>query len=168
MKKLLLLTLIWCAQILAPSALLHAQTGKGPTVSITGEVGSPLNLSLKDLKGFKQIEVVRKDRDGKDHLYSGVSLYLLLSKAAVTLGKDLRGENLTKFMLAEASDGYQVVFALAELDPEFTDRQVILAHQVDANPLPAADGPFRIIVEGEKKPARCIKQVTTLKIEFYK
>ncbi|EDM38623.1 hypothetical protein PBAL39_21160 [Pedobacter sp. BAL39] len=168
MKKLLLLALIWCVQMGSPSALLHAQTGNEPLVKISGEVGAALSLGIKDLKAFKQIEVRRKDRDGKDHLYSGVSLSLLLSNSGVTLGKDLRGENLTKFMLAEASDGYQVIFALAELDPEFTDRQVILAHQVDGQPLPAADGPFRIIVEGEKKPARCIKQVTSLRIEFAK
>jgi hypothetical protein len=27
----------------------------------------------------------------------------------------------------EAADGYKVVFAMAELDPDFSDRQIILA-----------------------------------------
>jgi hypothetical protein len=70
--------------------------------------------------------------------------------------------------LVEARDGYQVVFALAELDKDFTDRRIILADKVDGKSLSPADGPFRIIVQDEKKPARCIKQVTGIKIQFAK
>ena len=149
--------------------LIHAQTaGKQASVKITGEVTTPLDIKLEDLKQYKQTEVIRKDRDGNDHTYSGVILADLLQKAGVTLGKDMRGENLTKYVLVDASDGYQVVFALAELDKDFTDRTIILADMVDGKPLAAADGPFRIIVQNEKKPVRCIKQVTSLKVVFAK
>ena len=92
----------------------------------------------------------------------------ILQKAGVTSGKDLRGKNLTKYVQVEASDGYQVVFALAELDKDFTDRMIILADEVDGKPLAAGDGPFRIIVQDEKKPARCIKQVTAIKVAYAK
>jgi hypothetical protein len=61
-----------------------------------------------------------------------------------------------------------VTFALAELDKSYTDRMIILANQVDGKPLLPADGPFRIIVQDEKKPARCIKQVVSFKIAFAK
>ena len=84
------------------------------------------------------------------------------------MGNDLKGENLTKFISVSASDGYQVVFALAELDKSFTDRVIILASLMDGKPLPTGDGPFRIIVQDEKKPARCIKQVTSIKVAFAK
>ena len=80
----------------------------------------------------------------------------------------MKGENLTKYVLAEASDGYQVTFALAELDKDFTDRLIILATTIDGKPLAAGDGPFRIIIQDEKKPARCMKQVTGLKVMFAK
>jgi len=50
----------------------------------------------------------------------------------------------------------------------FTDRVIILADQVDGAPLPANKGPFRIVVPGEKKPARWIWQVTTLAVRFAK
>jgi hypothetical protein len=145
-----------------------AQTEKQASVKVTGEVITSLDLKHDDLKQFKQTEVTRKDRDGKDHTYSGVVLSDILQKAGVTLGKDLRGENLTKYILVEASDGYQVVFALAELDKDFTDRTIILADQIDGKPLANGDGPFRIIVQDEKKPARCIKQVTGIRVQFAK
>ena len=147
----------------------NAQTVvKQASVKITGEVKTPLDMNLDSLNKFKQTEVVRKDKDGKDHKYSGVVLSDILQKAGVTSGKDLRGKNLTKFVLIDASDGYEVVFSLAELDKDFTDRTIILADKVDGQPLPAGDGPFRIIVQDEKKPARCIKQVTGIKILFAK
>ncbi|HXO78143.1 MAG TPA: hypothetical protein VN824_22970, partial [Puia sp.] len=63
---------------------------------------------------------------------------------------------------------YQVVFSLAELDSSFTDRVVILADQVDGKPLPAGTGPFRMVVPGEKKPARNCFQVTGMVVRFAK
>ncbi len=168
MKKLLVIILLSIAG-LCQFVTANAQTAeKQATVKVSGEVTTPLELKLADMQLFPQTIVSRKDRDGKDHTYSGVILATILQKAGVTLGKDLRGENLTKYVKVEASDGYQVLFALAELDKDFTDRTIILATQVDGNPLAAGDGPFRIIVQDEKKPARCIKQVTTIKIEFAK
>lgn len=148
--------------------LTKAQAEKTATIKVTGEVTTPLNISEADLQNFKQTTVVRKDRDGNDHTYSGVVLADILQKAGVTLGSELKGENLTKYLLVEASDGYQVVFALPELDKTYTDRAIILADRIDGKPLLPADGPFRIIVQDEKKPARCIKQVTSLKIAFAK
>jgi len=161
MKKFI--TLLSIVALLISSGLLKAQS-----VKITGEVATPLDLKLADTQQYKQTSVVRKDRDGNDHTYTGVVLADLLAKAGVTMGNDLKGENLTKFIAVSASDGYQVVFALAELDKSFTDRLIILASIMDGKPLPAGDGPFRIIVQDEKKPARCIKQVTGIKIQFAK
>ena len=67
-------------------------------------------------------------------------------------------------MLAEASDGYRVLFSIAELDARFTDRVVILADRKDGQPLPAAEGPYRLIVPGEKRPARWARQVTRISL----
>jgi len=163
MKKYCIAVLFSILALIISPALVKAQS-----VKITGEVTTPLDLKLADMQQYKQTNVVRKDRDGNDHTYTGVILAELLQKAGATLGSDLKGENLTKFISVEASDGYQVVFALAELDKSFTDRTIILATVMDGKPLAAGDGPFRIIVQDEKKPARCIKQVTAIKVMFAK
>ena len=165
MKKVLLIIVL---AFLSFSPLLTKAQSQPASVKITGEVTTPLTISDAGLQKFKQTTVVRKDRDNKDHSYSGVPLSDLLQKAGVTMGTELKGENLTKYLLVEASDGYQVVFALPELDKSYTDRMIILADQVDGKPLLPADGPFRIIVQDEKKPARCIKQVTKITIAFAK
>jgi len=168
MKKHLITLFIGLLGAMVLPASSIAQTTKEATVKISGEVTAPFELKLADMQQYTQTEVIRKDRDGKDHTYVGVLLSAILQKAGATMGKDLKGENLTKFATVEASDGYQVVFALAELDKDFTDRQIILATKIDGQPLALADGPFRVIVEGEKKPARCIKQVTAIKVAFAK
>jgi len=167
MKKYsLIILLVVFGSIISP-ALLKAQS-KEAAVKVSGEVTTPMEIKVADLQQYERTNVVRKDRDGNDHTYSGVALSAILQKAGATLGKDLRGEKLNKYILVEASDGYQVTFALAELDKSFTDRNIILADQMDGKPLPQGDGPFRIIVQDEKKPARCIKQVAGIKVQFAK
>jgi len=71
-------------------------------------------------------------------------------------------------MLVKCADGYEVLFSLAELDSSFTDRIVILADSLEGKPLPSGKGPFRLVVPGEKKPARSSFQVTELVIRFAK
>lgn len=149
--------------------LTFAQTAnKQAAVQVSGEVLSPLNLTVSSLNDFPKISLIRKDKDGKEHTFEGVLLADILKKAGVTLDKQLRGKNLTKYLVVGASDGYEVLFSLAELDGSFTDRKIMLSAQMDGKPLPIADGTFRIIVQDEKVPARCAKQVISLKVMFAK
>ena len=64
----------------------------------------------------------------------------------------------------EAADGYRAVIALPELDPAFTDKQTLLAFLRDGKPLGEKEGPYRIVIPDEKRMARWVRQVTTLKI----
>src|ERR1700712_3191920 len=109
MKKHIFTLIALITFFIIPYLTKAQSAAKEASVKVTGEVTSSLDLKLADLQQFKQTEVTRKDRDGKDHTYSGVVLSDILQKAGVTLGIDLRGENLTKFVQVEASDGYQVV-----------------------------------------------------------
>ncbi len=60
-------------------------------------------------------------------------------------------------MAALASDRYEVVYALAELDPTVVDADIIVADRRDGQPLPANEGPVRIVVPHEKRLARSLK-----------
>lgn len=150
----ILFSLIACGSAFAQTA----------SIKISGEVTNPLTINVDELHKFDQTTVTRKDHDGHDHIYTGVVLADILKKAGATLGPELKGKNLTKYLLITASDNYQVVFTLAELDKAFTDRKIILAGQVDGKPLPSGEGPFRIIVQDEKKAARCIREVITIQV----
>jgi len=139
-----------------------------PTIKVEGEVTHPLSLTGQDLAAMKRTEVSATDRDGKEHHYTGVALADILQQAGATIGSQLRGENMAKYLLVKSSDGYEVVFSLPELDTAFTNRIVILADQQDGQPLPQGKGPWRIVVPGEKRPARWIWQVSTMVVRFAK
>jgi hypothetical protein len=96
--------------------------------------------------------------------YSGVALTDLLALVNAPLADSLRGRSLATYVVVEAADGYRVVFSIAELDSRFTDRTVIVADQKDGQPLPASEGPYRLIVPGEKRPARWARQVTRVSL----
>jgi len=143
-------------------------TSKEAVLKIEGEVLKPLSLKSSDLAKMKHVEVDMKEHDGNTQQYSGVPVFDLLQLAGVTVGKELKGENLTKYMLARCSDGYEIVFSLAELDPSFTNRVVILADKKDGKPLADGVGPFRLVVPDENRPARSAREVTHLIILFAK
>ncbi len=145
-----------------------AQTIQKPFFTVTGEVLNPLKLTAVDLARLHTVQVNTTDRDGKPHIYTGVKLSEVLDSAGVTLGKELNGENLAKYILVMAADGYEVIFSLPEVDPEFNDQQIIIAYQVDGNPLPNGEGPFRMVVPDEKRLARWIREVTNIKVIFSK
>jgi Oxidoreductase molybdopterin binding domain len=135
-----------------------------PTVAVRGEVAQTLNLSSGDLSLMHRRAVKVKDHDGKESVVEGVLVADILKKAGVKQGKELRGEFLAAYLLVEAADGYRVVFALPELDDAFTDRIVLLVDRKDDKPLNDREGPFRIVVPDEKRPARWVRQVTALTI----
>ncbi len=104
------------------------------------------------------------DEKGAPVTYEGVALSEILERAGAPLGKALRGKQMTLYLLVTASDGYRALFALAELDPAYTDKVVLLADRRDGHPLAATEGPFRIVVPNEKRHARWVRNVTTLSI----
>lgn len=140
----------------------------GAFITVEGEVLKPLKLTTADLEKFPQHEVKAKDKEGKEHAYRGTLLSVVLDSAGVTLGQQLRGGNLAKYVLIKAVDGYEVVYALPEIDPEFTSNTVLLATHVDGEPLPGGEGPFRLVNPLDRKPARWIREISAIKILFSK
>ena len=105
-----------------------------------------------------------RDRDGTVSAYAGVLLRDILALAGVPLGEQLRGDRLALYVVVEASDKYRVVFALPEFDAAFTDRIILLADRRDEQPLPAAEGPLRLVIPDEQRRARWVRQVVSMHI----
>jgi len=154
MKKIFLLPLFLASGIAFAQSTYKLKVG--------GEVQQPLELSLSDLSKMPRKEASLKDKEGNIHTYTGVSVSDILAKAGVPSGKELHGENLSKYLLVKCTDGYKVLFSLAELDTSIADKNVIIADMVDGKPLLEKKGPLRMIAEGEKKPARSSYQVESL------
>ena len=67
-------------------------------------------------------------------------------------------------VIAEADDGYRVVFSLAELDSGIIESEVIVADTMDGAPLPEKLGPFRLVVPCEKRPARWVRMLKSITV----
>jgi hypothetical protein len=133
------------------------------TLQIINSDGQSTTFTAAQIASSPHVTVNVKDHDVPAQ-FEGVPLATLLSSAGIQLGDKLRGPRLTEVVTVEASDGYKVVFTLAEVDPAFATREIILANKRDGKPLDAKEGPFRIVVPGDKRPARWVRQVTVLRI----
>ena len=141
---------------------------RAQTVKVSGETGQQLILTAADLAAMPHMQATARDKRHVSQTYSGVALAEIFKRAGVTTGPELRGRNMAKYVLVSCADGYKVVFSLAELDSSFTNRVVILADRMKGKPLPAKEGPFKIVVPGEKKPARNCFGVTEIVIRMAK
>jgi DMSO/TMAO reductase YedYZ molybdopterin-dependent catalytic subunit len=133
-------------------------------LTVGGEVPKPLKLSSDAVAKLPRQTVKAKDHNGVEAEFEGVALVDVLKEAGVKFGQDLRGPALATYLVVEASDGYRAVFALPELDPAFSDRVIILADRRDGKPLDGTHGPYQVIVPGEKRQARWVRMVVTLRV----
>jgi hypothetical protein len=162
---LLALPLLFAALMAGPSA---AQTPFGaspaPTLTIAGDITTPLTLSPADLKALPRTTLTVRQDDGTTVTYEGVLVGELLKRAGAPLGRDLSGQALATYVLASASDGYRVVYSLGELDPAMTGEEVIVADTIDGKALFDYQGPFRIVAPHDKRGARSVRMLERLDV----
>ncbi len=163
--KLRLPTILACAVLaLVAAAPATAQSPVGTTLQLIGESGAITEISLDSLRRMPQAEVRGRIHEGPELVFRGAGLDAVLAAAGAPQGHDLRGGALRLVVLAEARDGYAVVYSLAELSPDLGGRVGIVALEQDGQPLNEKDGPLRIVLEGEKRPARWIRQLERLRL----
>ena len=132
-------------------------------LTIQNDDGKQTVLSRADLEALPHVKVQATAHD-VSATFEGVAVKAVLEKAGIAFGEGMRGKRLASCLLVEAADGYKVVIALPEMDPGFTDKQVVLAFLKDGKAMDSKEGPYRIVIPDEKRPARWIRQVTGLKI----
>lgn len=147
--------------VLLVSTLGHAAE---TVLIVTGEVKAPLILTLKELEAMPPETITAKDHDGSTASYQGVPLHAILVRAGAPQGEFLRGAALQLGVLVKAADGYKVAFTLAELDPLFNDKKVLLAYRCDDKDLDSKAGPLRLVIPDEKRQARWVREVVELQI----
>ena len=133
---------------LLAAGLVAAQVGP-PTIQVAGDVKRQLTLSVDDLAKMPRASV-HGSNNGMETVYEGVWL--------------LRGKALAGYVLAQAQDGYQVVFSLGELDPSFIDNEILLADTAGGKPLSGPQGRFRLVVPKDKPAARSIRMLTKFEV----
>jgi hypothetical protein len=129
------------------------------------QAGSVLGtFSLAALEAVGAVAVTVEDDSGQPSDYTGVPIAKLLESVGVPLGKSLRGDRLAEFVMVLAADGYRVLFSLAETDPIFRERALLLCYRKNGGALPEKEGPLRVVVADEKRHARWVRRVTAIEL----
>jgi len=154
------------AQTLAQSSATAAQRASGAALVVTGDVPTPLSLSLDDLRHMpRKTLTVMNSHNGKQETYEGVPLAEFWKRAGLPQGEKIRGAAMTTYVIAEGADGYRALFAAAELDSSFQDSDVIVADTMDGAPLGSGEGPLKLVAPHDKRPGRWVRMLRSLTID---
>jgi DMSO/TMAO reductase YedYZ molybdopterin-dependent catalytic subunit len=146
------------------AVLVWAQAPPAAVLAVQGDIPSTLSLTADDLAKMPRETASVPAPDGTKIVYEGVALLAVLQKAGAPFGKQLRGKVLSTYVLAKAMDGYQVMFTLGELDPDFGNETILLADKRDGKPLPDKQGPLRLVCPNDKEGARSVRMLQTLEV----
>jgi len=150
---------------LAQQPAVTTQNGSSAVLRVAGNVATPLSLSANDLKALPRRTLkVLNPHEKKEETYEGVAVQELLRRAGVPQNEKLRGSAMATYVLAEAADGYSVLYSLAELDSDFQDSEVIVADTMNSLPLGEKQGPFKMVAPHDKRPARWIRMLQSLTV----
>lgn len=154
--------------LLGIAAAAIAQTpSTSATLSVSGNVVEPLTLTADDLRRYPAHAVDYSPRgtrspavpDESARHYTGCLLRDVLSAARPTEAKarDLR----KSYVVASASDGYEVVFSWGELFLSQGD-SVFVVYERDGAPLGDDEGKIALIAVGDRGSARHVKWLKAL------
>jgi hypothetical protein len=132
-------------------------------LKLTGLDGQSASLTAAEIAALPHVKLT-VTIEGKTVAYDGVPLGLLLARVGAPSGKALHGPALRDIVLVTGRDGYTAALALAETDPAFRKDQILLADRADGQPLADAAGPWRLVVEGDQRAARCVRMVASVAV----
>ncbi len=142
-RRILLFGIVFCLVLVAPALALSLQV-----LDIEGQTTTLTALEVLNMP-HTTVKVIDHDVPAQ---FEGIPLANVLASAKIQLGDTLRGQRMTEVLVVEAADSYRVAFALAELDPAFAARDIVLADERDGKPLDAKQGPLRVVAAGDKRP----------------
>jgi len=141
------------------------QGGYSSQFILTGEVNNPTSYDGESLgrlpHSIENVTFFTKTGP-QSASFSGVLLWNLLTAAGSKTDPARDGQ--FQYVEITATDCYQVILALAELDPSFGGEQVLVADGQNGSPLGADSGFARIIVPGDKFGGRDTFWVAKMKV----
>lgn len=141
-----------CAMAQPPAARLE----------IVRDNGAPLIVTSAELSRMPHVPVQGMDH-GKPVAFSGVPLLALLKLAGVPVDS-VRGLLIGSVVVASAADGYRATFSLGELAPGLGRTTVFVIDQAAGAPLATTDGPLRLVVPDDLRPARWVRQLVRISV----
>ena len=130
---------------------------------IVGPTGKTLVVTPQVLADLGRAEATMINHS-VSHTYEGVRLTELLRLVGAPTGARIHADADRDYLVVTGGDGFRAVFSLAETDSSVQHRAVILADHMDGAPLIPHDAPFRIVVDGDQKPARSVYAVSRIEV----
>jgi DMSO/TMAO reductase YedYZ molybdopterin-dependent catalytic subunit len=161
----LLAALVLGALPAAPVAL--AQDRFSPTVELTGLVEHPKTFTRDDLMAYPSITLTVSFGAGQGFQtgrFTGVLLWDLLKEAEVKVDPARNNDKLRKYVVVTGSDGYDAIYSLGELDPEFGGQIVLVAYARDGQPLGPGEGMARSVVDSDKRGGRAVSNLVRIEV----
>lgn len=93
--------------------------------------------------------------------YTGALLWAVLEHAGAIAPGEAR-KRLNRTLSVTGRDGFTVALAVAEIDPDFEGKPVLLAWRKDGQPIGA--GELRLVVPGDKHGGRSVRDVVRLEL----
>ena len=131
---------------------------------IVGQFGQTLTVTPQSLAGLDR-EQATMINHGAAHTYEGVLLTELLRQVGAPTGARLHAAADRVYLVVTGADGFRAVYSLAETDGSVQRHPTILADRMDGAPLPPHDAPYRLVVDGDQKPARSVYAVTKIEVK---
>jgi DMSO/TMAO reductase YedYZ molybdopterin-dependent catalytic subunit len=129
-------------------------------VDLAGQVEHALHLTLAALQAMPQSTVdvtFQTDHGTRSGHYTGALLWEVVQKAGIAEPAESKAKHhLQHSVIVTGRDGYQVAVAMAEIDPEFEGKTVILTDDQDI---------VRLVVPGDKLGGRAVRDVVKIEIE---
>ena len=157
---------LYCGLAVAAGA--SAQDPK--TLTVSGNVAQPLALTVADLKRYPSHRVdylpgnsaERIASTGATRRYAGCLLRDVLAAATPIESKPRQLRR--SYIVASASDGYEVVFSWAELFVSPIGDNVYVVYERDGASLPDDEGPIALIAVTDTRAVRHVKWLRSLRL----
>lgn len=162
--------------LLLPSSIPQAQSATKshgekaasvPSTSLilTGLSGTEKTLSPTEFRLLSHVTVrVHNAHTNREEIYSGVPVQALLAHLAGTQEEGHTASVNTQVVVAGATDSFNVVITMCDVNPDCRSGQAIVADAMDSADL-GKDGAFKLVLTEDKKPARWARNLNSLTVK---
>jgi hypothetical protein len=135
-----------------------------PGIVVARHAGPSTVFTATDLASLPSVRVSVSfvtEHEPLAGVFTGPLLWSVLGQAGVIDTTKPR-EQVRRAVLITGSDGYSAALSLGEIAPAFEGKRVIVAEQVNGEPLAA--GHLRIIVPGDQRGGRSVRDVVRITV----
>ena len=133
------------------------------TLTLQGRLAHPHSFSLAELRAMPAVtvEVSHAGHNGaQTSRYTGVLLWTLV-KDAELIDENGPRTHLQHTICATGEDGFAVVMAIGEIEPDFEGKQVLVAYAQDGQALTS----LKLIVPADAKAGRSVRDLVSIDVD---